>query len=356
MATLPPRYQPVTQSVIPGGFGSVQRVRDTFLDRVVLFKSMQDKAHNDQLVNEVRALSKARSRHVVEIYDVIRDTDASVTGIIIELLEGRDFKDFHTTAAKDVDGYVRVLYQISVALCDLHRAGIVHRDLKLENFKESTAGILKLFDFGISVDDEDYRTVNNRGTLVYAAPELFVKGTAITPAMDIYALGACAWALAANTWPPVLTEKPPQLTGRAPSIGSVLPGLPANIVTAIDACLAPDPALRPIAEDISSLLARYLVRGTHRGVFVQGSAALYELSSAQPFVRIKIGSLGEIEVRYDGLTFRIERVTGAVFVNNRTASVNTELHEACVLTFGDPSLGSARQWVSFSSSHPEVIL
>ena len=148
---LPPRYQPVTRSVIPGGFGSVQKVRDTFLDREVLFKSMQDKANNAQLVNEIQALSKARSRHVVEVYDVIRDEQDDVVGIIIELLTGRDFSQFYTEDKSNSHNYLRALYQIATALRDLHSADVVHRDLKLDNLRESASGILKLFDFGISV-------------------------------------------------------------------------------------------------------------------------------------------------------------------------------------------------------------
>lgn len=65
---LPPRYSVVDNAALPGGFGAVVRVHDSFLDRRVMFKFMQDARNNQQLVNEVRGLSGARSKHVVEIW------------------------------------------------------------------------------------------------------------------------------------------------------------------------------------------------------------------------------------------------------------------------------------------------
>lgn len=354
---LPPRYKSLTASVTPGGFGSVQKVHDTYLDRTVLFKSMQDKANNDQLLNEIQGLSRARSRHVVEIYDVIKASDGTVAGIIIELLTGNDYTNFHGQAKSNAHLYIRTLYQIGCALRDLHAAGIIHRDLKLDNLKDSASGLLKLFDFGLSVSGVDYRTKMNRGTLIYAAPELYVPNAVITPQMDIYALGVCAWALASDVWPAQLRERPPQQSSAVPSIENALPGLlHAEIVQMIDSCLAPDPASRPAAESFSKMFARHLTRGQHKGLFTQGQVAVYELSSAKPNVTIKIDPLGTLRASYDGLAFQIVGVTGAVYVNNRAATPGMALHESCVLTFGLPELGSDRQWVTFSSSQPEVIL
>lgn len=350
---LPDRYKPRTATLIPGGFGAVQPVHDTYLDRTVLFKAMHDADNNAQLANEVRALSRARSRHVVEIYDVITDPVGAVQGIIIELLEGRDYLHFWQEAAGDINGYLRALYQIALALADLHEAGIVHRDIKLENLKDSSSGILKLFDFGISTTGPDYRTITNRGTMVYAAPELYVAGASINPPMDIYALGVCAWALAAPAFPPALLEMPPQKTRAAPSISTALPGLPSDVAALIDTCLAPEASHRPTADTACNLLGSHLVRWQHRGIFVQGEEKVYELSDAQRNVRIKIGNLGTLKVSYDGLVFRIDEVEADVFVNNAPACVGASLPESCVLTFGS---GRGRQWVTFSSSHPEVML
>lgn len=360
---LPPRYKALTKSVLTGGFGAVIPLEDTFLRRVVLLKVMQDAANNAQLQNELRSLCKARSRHVVEVYDVITGDKGEIAGVILERLRGRDFSAFHKEAATNPLAYLKILYQLACALRDLHAVGIIHRDLKLDNFKESAAGVVKLFDFGISSPDGGYKTTQNKGTLTYAAPELYVSSATITPEMDVYALGVCAWALAHPKFPMQLLERPPQTSGRAPSISTVMPttdklsdGLHKEVIDIIDACLDPQPKNRPSADQLSSVLAMHLSRNKHRGLFVQGIEKVFELSAKQPSVILKIGTLGRLKVSYDGLRFLIAEVEGSVSINNVPAEPGHVLHEACVLGFGAASLESARQWATFFSSHPEVVL
>lgn len=360
---LPPRYKTLTKSVLAGGFGAVIPLEDTFLRRVVLLKVIQDAANNAQIQNELKGLCKARSRHVVEVYDVIMNEKGEITGIVIERLRGRDFSAFHKEAASNPKGYLKILYQLACALRDLHAVGIIHRDLKLDNFKESAAGVVKLFDFGISSPDGGYKTKQNKGTLVYAAPELYVPCATITPEMDIYALGVCAWALANPKFSMQLLEKPPQASGRAPSISTVMPtadkqadGLHKEVIDILNACLDPQPKNRPSADRISSVLAKHLIRNKHRGLFVQGIQKVFELSAKLPSVTLEIGTLGKLKVTYDGLQFSIAEVAGSVSMNNVPAEPGHVLHEACVIGFGDASLGSAREWVTFFSSHPEVVL
>lgn len=354
--SLPDRYKPLTASVIAGGFGNVLKCQDTYLDRTVLFKTMHDPAHNAQLLNEITALSNARSRHVVDIYDVIFDGNKNITGIIIEYLDGRDFNTFYQEANTNNGKYIRVLFQIAIALKDLHSAGIVHRDLKLENFKESSSKLVKLFDFGISSNQPNYITTTNRGTLVYAAPELYVQGTKIEPALDIYAFGICAWALATNSLPQALYERPPQTSGSCPSISTVLNTLPAGLISLIDSCLSVNPNLRPLASTLVDELGKYLVFEQHLGVFSLPSNKLHIISSANNNVKLTYTNLGMVEIGYDGFDFVVIQMSGSVYVNNIPILASMKLPHACVLVFGNPTLGAARKWIPFFSSHPEVIL
>lgn len=353
---LPPRYVKGKSGALSGGFGVVEKVHDTFLDRTVVFKSMQDSDDNDQLLQEIRAIAAARSRHVVEIYDVILDDAGNVTGIIIEYLPGRDFDGFHKEAQADPAAYLRVLYQVATAVSDIHAAGVTHRDLKLANMRASVSGILKVFDFGLSSVDSKYATTNNRGTRVYAAPELYVKGATITPQMDIYALGICAWALASAKFPAELLEAPPQRSNRAPSIRSVLPSLPEDLSEEIDRCLHPEPSERPKADALSRLLSRHLVRDQHKGLLVLDNGGIYEISHATRNAVLRIRSMGELKVQYDGVSFYIAAASGEVFKNNNTVVVGTSIEGACLFTFGGAHLGNKRSWIPFFPSHPEIIL
>jgi serine/threonine-protein kinase len=141
-----------------------------------------------------------------------------------------------------------------------------------------------------------------------------------------------------------------------PLAGKQADGLHKEVVDILDACLDPHPKSRPSADLISSVLARHLSRNEHRGLFVQGVRQVFELSAKQPLVTLKVGTLGRLKVIYDGLRFSIVEVEGSVSINNVPAEPGHELHEACVLGFGDANLGPAREWVEFFSSHPEVVL
>lgn len=345
------------RNLSPGGFGQIQLLKDTFLDREVILKSMQNPTDNDQLLREIAGLSKARSRHIVEIYDIFYDSNANITGIVIENLTGKDYKDFHKNHAGDIYELLKTLYQLSSALDELHSAGITHRDLKLENMKDSAAGILKLFDFGLSSNDPTYQTKQNRGTLVYAAPELYHQDATITPEMDIYAFGVCAWALITQNFPSALLERPPQTTEKAPTIDSVIPGkIPKKLVTTIDNCLDTNPLNRPKASEIVDTLKEHLLCWRHKGIFIENANKIFELSKESPYVKISVREKGVIGVRYDGFRFIIEEIEGHLSVNNIPINPGMILHDACVLTFGHSSLKSKRTWVTFYASHPEVTL
>lgn len=84
---------------------------------------------------------------------------------------------------------------------------IIHRDLKPDNIGWSADGVLKLFDFGLSVSvraqrekTEQYRLTGNTGTLRYMAPEV-VLGRSYNQTVDTYSFGILIWQVAAGQVP-----------------------------------------------------------------------------------------------------------------------------------------------------------
>lgn len=349
------RYAILTQQMA-GGYGSVIEIYDRYLERSVLYKRMHDPANNSQLVAEVAALTSIRSRHIIDIYDIDVDQQGILTGIIIENLRGRDYLRFHEEAAQNPAELTKVVYQLACAVSDLHSANIIHRDLKLDNFKASYAGIIKLYDFGISSISGTHITTQNRGTLHYAAPELFTAGGDITRASDVYSLGICFWKLATNFFPIQLTEQPPQQSGPPPSLSTFAPFVDGELVDIIHACIHPDPAARPLAHQVMERCEKLLLKGRHKGMFFSAGATVYELSAQQPSVRIQTSTLGELRAAYDGINFKVTGVTGDVYINNVAAAAGQLLHDACVVTFGSFDVGRNREFISFLCSKPEIVL
>lgn len=85
-----------------------------------------------------------------------------------------------------------IVQQAAGALAQLHRHGLVHRDVKPANFLLRADGSLVLADFGLTVDagtiDPDAGSGALYGTPRYVAPEQ-LQGAAAAPAADVYSLG-----------------------------------------------------------------------------------------------------------------------------------------------------------------------
>eukprot|EP01104_Vermistella_antarctica_P015664 TRINITY_DN5192_c0_g2_i1.p1 TRINITY_DN5192_c0_g2~~TRINITY_DN5192_c0_g2_i1.p1 ORF type:complete len:619 (-),score=131.39 TRINITY_DN5192_c0_g2_i1:80-1936(-) len=97
---------------------------------------------------------------------------------------------------------VYVAAEIALGLAHLHRAGVIYRDLKLENVLLDTDGHVCLTDFGLSkvLEEDDDRTHTMCGTPSYLAPEI-LRGKAYGRAIDYWALGILIYEMLSCTNP-----------------------------------------------------------------------------------------------------------------------------------------------------------
>ncbi len=348
---VPARYKD-TSKHFQGGFGEVRILHDEFLDRRVALKTIQNATDADQLRNEVLAISEIRSKNVVEIYDLVFNSEGTLEGIIEEYLSGEDLTDFAQKARYDQKKYLIAIFQIASGIADIHGQGLVHRDIKLNNLKKDSEGIIKLFDFGLSCIDSDHKTPGGRGTRMYAAPELYSPPLVIERSLDTYAFGVCCWALGTAKIPSQLTEIPPQKSGRVPSILAIDKNLPADLVRTLDLTLDPSPAGRPPMSEVRDVIGKHLLFGRHRAWLTGG----HQLSAPGQSVTVGSNVIGKITITYDGIGFYVSAVSGDVFINNRALAVGEELPGSCVITIGSDSLGAMRSFVAFNVSHPEIVL
>lgn len=85
------------------------------------------------------------------------------------------------------------------ALAAVHRAGILHRDVKAQNVMRASDGRIVLMDFGTGVDLGDDAGVL-AGTPLYLAPEVMAGGDSTRPS-DVYSLGVLLFHLVTGTFP-----------------------------------------------------------------------------------------------------------------------------------------------------------
>lgn len=354
---LPDRYVPTGDEFTGGGMSDAIVCNDEHLDRLVLVKKLQGNVDQSRILDEIAALTTIRSKHVVELFDVLRDENDEVVGIVEDFLPGDDLNAI--IPISDRETFLRTAYAIACGISDIHDAGRVHRDIKPTNMKFDGEGCLKIFDFGLSrPDDVHAKTIGTVGTPGYIAPELCVdegQEVQFSQPVDVYAFGATAAKMMLGKLPPELRKLPPTLPCAAADFGAHAIKLPSAIATILNACLNPNPTARPKMKAVRDLLASYLLRNQHRATLFLGNT-VHTLDIKNPAANITAGSLGSVQVKYDGLQFVVIGLTGNVTINNIPIQVNHVLPGACVITLGDPSAGWNRKYVTVNVSHPEVVL
>jgi serine/threonine protein phosphatase PrpC len=159
-----------------------------------------------------------------------------------ELLETR----LARRAALGLEEGRQIAIKLARAAAALHRAGIVHRDIKPDNVILESGGSLKLIDLGVVrvPGMEDAPPEDIPGTAAYMAPEMF-DGEPGNEATDIYALGVTMFRAFTGEFPygnPDATSPPRR--DRPMLLSALRPDLPAWLQAALARAVARDPADR----------------------------------------------------------------------------------------------------------------
>jgi serine/threonine protein kinase len=353
--TPPARYKATGRPANSGGYGVVEIWHDDILDRDVAIKWLASQAGEQQLLNEWRVLANATSRHVVEIYDLVFDHHGVLFGIVMEFISGAALSNLPVPTNKEQSvAAVRLLYQLAAGLADLHSGEVVHRDVKPDNAMIEAGGRLKICDFGLS-GPPNTLTLNGRATMGYRAPELFFSPATITLKCDVYSFGATCYKVFTGDLPVMGRSGIPEASEfPIASIATKCSGMPPRLVNVIDSCLLRNPLERPNMREVAMAFRNELTKGKHVGSLslIKGVTVINSIEKKK---RLGAGP-NAIEVSYDEYDFRVDAVTGEVYINNSFARVGDFLAEGCLLTFGAPSLGMGRAFAPFRQFAPEVII
>ncbi len=139
-----------------------------------------------------------------------------------------------------------IAIKLARGIAALHRAGIIHRDIKPDNIILEAEGSLKLIDLGVVrvPGMEDFPPEDIPGTMGYMAPEM-LAGEPGDEATDMYALGVTMFRAFAGEFPygNIDAVNPPRKSRPTP-LGDLRPDLPAWLQAALGRAVATDPAER----------------------------------------------------------------------------------------------------------------
>jgi len=251
-----------------GGMGVIWLARDEELDVQVALKFLPDEISKDAeavacLKRETRRGLELSHPNIVKTYGFSRDDEAAA--IAMEYVEGKTLSALKADREErpwfEVEEIAPWILSICQALDYAHnRAKVIHRDLKPINLMLSTAGEIKITDFGVAqVLQDSYsrvsaNTVSSAGTLTYMSPQQAV-GERPSVADDIYSLGATIYDLLSGRAPfvgnsstiyiQVRDKVPPAVAERREELSHAGAAIPREWEETVSACLAKDPAQRP---------------------------------------------------------------------------------------------------------------
>lgn len=249
--------------------GAVYRARDLRLNRPVAVKVISvasaDAVAHERLrarfQREARAAAALHHPNVVAVYDFGTDADLGLDFLVMELLRGEDLAArLARKGPPAVSTSLHVLYQAARGLGAGHRAGLIHRDVKPGNlFLEPGDRVgevqVRVLDFGIAeiaARDEEtmtHLTVVGRSPFspAYASPEQLLGETSLTPATDVFSLGAVGFQLLTGRRAFSTGDPREQITQVMQAVNAELPrvqGLPTAVRIAIQRALARSPRER----------------------------------------------------------------------------------------------------------------
>lgn len=203
------------------------------------------KAGLEQFLEEARNVASLQNvKGVVQIYNFFEENGTGY--IIMEFLEGMDVKKIlHERGNKaDYEWSRRVILTVLYTLREIHKRGILHRDIAPDNIFVTNEGVIKLIDFGAAksaaAGEERQRAIVLKAG--YAPIEQYTRTMEQGPYTDLYAVAALFYRMLTGRKPPAATDR--MRLDRMESLKSKGIEIPESAEMAITMCLYIEPEYR----------------------------------------------------------------------------------------------------------------
>lgn len=277
----PPPY--LLQELIgKGSFGRVYKASDLKTNRVVAVKII-DIEESDTLnpkladtyseflkeINALKLLSEGGAKNINHVLDAL-PVGQSMWMVTEHCAGGSVATLMKPTAPGGLQEkwIIPILREVAEAVFWVHKAGIIHRDIKCANVLITEAGGVQLCDFGVSgvIETKFDKRSTFIGTPHWMAPELFDPSASYGMEVDIWAFGSMVFEIASGLPPNVMTGI--DITQLGTYLKQHTPRLEGDqysekLKDLVSFCLIEDPAQRPTIEAVQRHPYLFGTENTH---------------------------------------------------------------------------------------------
>lgn len=202
------KYNPAKDNIGKGGFGTVFKAYDNYLDNYVAIKmsAVTDENDTTRLANEVKLANKLPTHPNIAHYEACY-TFSTPVGVydfgVLKYYEDGNLEELQKQNVLSEADKISILKQILNGIGFLHKNRVVHRDLKPRNIliaRREGKIIPKITDFGISKEFEEGHStafgnsMTGAGTLAYSSPEQ-LNDKVMHRNTDLWSYGVIAYQL-----------------------------------------------------------------------------------------------------------------------------------------------------------------
>lgn len=240
-----------------GAMATVFKARQLSLDRLVAIKVLPRKFSSNaefiaRFYAEGRAAAQLNHPNIVQAYDVGKAGEFHY--FVMEFVDGSTvFDQIVKNKRYNEKDAIDIAIQVAEALQHAHERGLIHRDVKPKNIMLTREGVAKLADMGLARAMSDKEAAEAEagkayGTPYYISPEQIRGEKRLTPAADVYSLGATLYHMVTGQVP--FEGKNPSdvmhkhLKGELAPPDHVNPKLTAGVSQVIEMMMAKDPRSR----------------------------------------------------------------------------------------------------------------
>jgi len=196
-----------------GGFSVVKQATDKITGREVAVKiiniNQKSKMKDDDepeedpgvmIQQEIEIMKMLKHPNIVEFYEFFQTTDQVF--VVMELVTGGELLDIVSAKGSFAPSEAaEIIREVLLAVDYMHKNGIVHRDLKLENLLvDEKNKTVKITDFGLSKNYFAEVPSKCVGSILYIAPEVLLCDT-YDNAVDVWSIGVMTYMLLSGSAP-----------------------------------------------------------------------------------------------------------------------------------------------------------